>query len=493
MARETKIKEGFLYDIWKSQNFIHPLTTIDGEEVAVLNCGMLNNETAGPDFKNAKIRIGNLTFIGDVEIDNSYSDWKAHGHNLDSKYNKVILHVALNNPNGYTHVFTREGRKIPSLKLSSFIDNNVLEKIKSSNDYPSNSDNNFIKCQSLAGLNLLEAKEKFVSELGFQRFQKKCLKIYNRLKELEYIRELNLNEPFITYDLSKQFHERNFEHKDFYDKNIWKQLFYEFIFEALGYSQNKSQMLNLAKHANINFLMKLDKDGIILDKYEAVLFHIAGLLKDEIKYHDEETLKYIEKLKINWNAYRTLYDSKLMEDAEWNFFKQRPQNFPTIRIAGGARILYQLIFNDLVAQIEKKITEIHNPKVLINSLRTMFVVKADGYWKNHFVFGEKSKTEINYFIGAARADEILVNVILPFFSVYFTVFGKKELSKKILKIYSVFEQREENQIINGMIKALNMNDEAKRTVITQGLIELFRNWCSKNKCLECEIGKIVFN
>lgn len=493
MARETKIKEGFLYEIWKSQSFTTQLSTIDGEEISILNCGILNNETAGPDFKNAKIRIGNLTFIGDVEIDNSYSDWKAHGHNLDNKYNKVILHVALNNPNGYTHVYTRDGRKIPSLKLSTFIDKNILDKIKTSAENVSNAEGNFIKCQSLLEINSLEEKEKFISELGFQRFQKKCVKIYNRLKELEYVRELNLNEPFITYDLSKQFHERNFEHKDFYDKNIWKQLLYEFIFEALGYSLNKTQMLTLSKHANINFLHKLDKDGIILDKYEAVLFYISGLLNDDVKYRDEETLKYIEKLKLNWNSYRAFYDSKLMEEAEWNFFKQRPQNFPTIRIAGGARFLYQLIFNDLFAQIEKKITEIHNPKVLINSLRSMFVIKADGYWKNHFVFGEKSKTEINYFIGATRADEILVNVILPLFSVYFTVFGKNELSKKILKIYSVFEQREENQIINGMIKALNIKDNAQRTIITQGLIELFRNWCSKNKCLECEIGKVVFN
>ncbi|MCX7875557.1 MAG: DUF2851 family protein [Melioribacteraceae bacterium] len=493
MARETKIKEGFLYNIWKSQNFIHPLTTLNGDEITILNCGTLNEELAGPDFKNARIRIGNLTFVGDVEIDNSYSDWKAHGHNLDNKYNKVILHIALSNPNNYTHVFTRDGRKIPSIKLSSFIDKEQLDKLKTEQDNLTANENLFIKCQTLINGSSYDSKIKFITELGFQRFQKKCLKIYNRLKELEFVKELDLKEPIITYELTQQFHERNFEHKDFYDKNIWKQLFYEFVFEALGYSQNKVQMTNLAKHANINFLLKLDKDGIILDKYESILFHVAGLLNENINYEDEETKKYIERLKLNWNSYRSLYDNKFMNETEWNFFKQRPQNFPTIRIAGGARLLYQLIFNDLISQIEKKITEIHNPKVLINSLRTMMIVKADGYWKNHFVFGEKSKIEVNYFVGASRADEILVNVILPIFSVYFEVFGKKDLSKKILKVFSIFEHREENQIINNMITAMDVKEEARKALITQGLIELFRNWCSKNKCLECEIGKIVFN
>ena len=69
----------------------------------------------------------------------------------------------------------------------------------------------------------------------------------------------------------------------------------------------------------------------------------------------------------------------------------------------------------------------------------------------------------------------------------------KDLSKKILKVFSIFEHREENQIINNMITAMDVKEEARKALITQGLIELFRNWCSKNKCLECEIGKIVFN
>jgi len=131
--------------------------------------------------------------------------------------------------------------------------------------------------------------------------------------------------------------------------------------------------------------------------------------------------------------------------------------------------------------------------VLINSLRSFFVVKSDGFWKNHYVLDQKSNGEIKYFIGVARADEIVVNVVLPFFSVYFDIFGNQALSKKIIKLYSIYEQRSENQIITDMAQSLNMNDHIQKTIYAQGMIELFRNNCSRNRCLECEIGKVIFN
>jgi hypothetical protein len=171
----------------------------------------------------------------------------------------------------------------------------------------------------------------------------------------------------------------------------------------------------------------------------------------------------------------------------------RPQNFPTVRIAGGARILSELLQNNMISLLAKKITEIHNLSVLNNSLRSVFIIRSDGFWRNHYIFDQTAHSEIKYFVGAGRADEIIVNVVLPFFSVYFEVFGNPELSKKILKLYNIYQQHSENQIINEVAQALDLTEQANRTVYAQGLIELFRNFCSKNKCLECEIGKTVFN
>ena len=99
--KEPKISENILYDIWKAQHFQSSLMTVNGDDLSVLDAGTHNTDEAGPDFKNARIRIGNLTYVGDIEIDCDYSDWKSHGHNIDIKYSKVILHATLFNKGSY--------------------------------------------------------------------------------------------------------------------------------------------------------------------------------------------------------------------------------------------------------------------------------------------------------------------------------------------------------------------------------------------------------
>ncbi|MCX6170922.1 MAG: DUF2851 family protein [Ignavibacteriales bacterium] len=491
--KNSKIHESTLYEIWKKQSYQHPLKTSTGEEITILDVGVHNQETGGPDFKNARIRIGNLTYIGDIEIDSNYSDWKTHGHNIDSKYTKVILHASLLNTNNYGYVYTREGRKVPSICFSDFIEIEHLEEIKKEVEVHNENSGSSIKCAVNIDQVNQDIIEKVLQQLGIIRFEKKCNKVFNRLKELQFIKELNIKEPVISYELSSQFHERKFNHSDFRSKEIWQQLFYELIFEALGYSKNKSQMINLAQAVNVNYLSKIENDGVLVEKYEAAFLFISGLALGSNSVTEEVSKKYLEKISYHWNSIRPFYDGKYFDETHWHFFRMRPQNFPTIRIAGGARLVRELLHKNMISVITRKIDEIYNLSVLVNSLRSFFIVKSDGFWKNHYVLDQKANGEIKYFIGVARADEIVVNVVLPFFSVYFDVFGNQQLAKKIVKVYSLYEQRSENQIVTDMAQSLNMNDHVQSTIYTQGMIELFRNYCSRNRCLECEIGKIIFN
>lgn len=489
----SKIHETTLYEIWKRKSYKNPLRTSSGEEITILDVGVHNQETAGPDFKNARIRIGNFTYVGDIEIDNDYTDWKTHGHNIDNKYNKVILHASLVNRNNYGHVYTRDGRKVPSICFTSFVENSNLENIKKETDEQNAEAFSKIKCITCIDRTNDELKIKFLQHLGIARFEKKCKKVYNRLKELQFIKELKIKEPVLGYELTSKFHDRKFHYSDFRSKDIWQQLLYELVFEALGYSKNKSQMLNLARSSNIHFLNTIENDGVLIEKYEAALFFISGLAQDPASSAEVATKKYLEKISLHWNSISSSYDGKFFEETYWHFFRLRPQNFPTVRIAGGARLLKELLHNNMIAILTKKITEIHNLPVLINSLRSVFVVRADGYWKNHYIFDQTANSEIKYFVGASRADEIVVNVILPFFSIYFDIFGNHELSKKIMRIYNIYQQRSENQIINEVAQALNLPGHTTSSVLAQGMIELFRNYCSRNRCLECAIGKAVFN
>jgi len=493
MGSEQKIQESILYEIWQKHHFNDIIKVDNGDDIFIIDKGSRNENSAGPDFKNARIRIGNLTYVGDVEIDIDYSDWKTHGHNIDNKYNSVILHVTLTNKNNHGYVYTRNGRKVPSICLSNLIHDETIEKLKSSIDVDRKDTISLLKCSEANRTVPFEVKEKFLTKLGIERFNKKCKRIYERLKELQFLKELNIKEPAISYELTPKFHERQFKHSDFSNKEVWQQLFYELVFEALGYSKNKVPMTTLAQYANIDFLKKIERDGVIIQKFEAALFYISGLINSNKEVNEEESKKYLDSILLHWNSIKPFYDGKYMNETQWHFFRLRPQNFPTIRIAAGARIINEILHEDLIGVIAKKITEIQKLTVLINSLRSLFVIKSEGYWKNHYVFNQLAKNEIKYFVGATRADEIVINVILPFFAVYFEIFGNKILPKKIMKVYSIYEQKSENQIITDVGNALSLNEYINKTILSQGMIDLFRSYCSKGKCLECEIGKVAFN
>ncbi|HSD63111.1 MAG TPA: DUF2851 family protein [Ignavibacteriaceae bacterium] len=490
--KQDKFLEKFLYEIWKNRNFSKELTTNDEQTIKILDAGTENKETGGPDFKHARIQIGNLTYSGDVEIDGTHSDWKSHGHHLNKKYNSVILHVVFNNSHNDACVYTQDGRKVQSFSLEPFLDENVRKKIQQAILSERSGRINKMPCAELN--NELDEKEKldFVYSLGIERFKQKCEKVLLRLKELVYLKEVNLREPVVNYEPDKNFYQRIFTAKDFDDTEIWEQLIYESMFEALGFSKNKDIMRRLSASVELKYLKKFvtNKDFIAL--MEAIYFNISGLIPPVEKIPDEETSEYVKKMVELWVINKNGYDGKMFHSNQWNFSKLRPYNFPTVRIAGGVRLLCLLLRSGLIPAIIKEFESFNNNKKIINSLRSYIVVKGEGFWHNHYTFEQASNVKINYFVGVSRADEIIVNVLLPVFSVYFDLFNRKEISRKVLKIYLNYYQQSENSLVNEVAETLNLGDAWKRSVFYQGMIDLFRNYCSKNNCLECSIGKKVF-
>ncbi|MBU2507682.1 MAG: DUF2851 family protein [Bacteroidetes bacterium] len=494
MNNPPKIYEDKLHSAWQSQSFTKKLKTLTGDEITVLDAGSKNEDTAGPDFKNARIRIGNLIYVGDIEIDCEYEHWKLHGHNIDSKHNKVILHASLINKQNQHYVYTKDGRRVPTICLSRFLESDFHYKYSQDATVKNKLNNNCnLKCSFAADKLEYDIKRKFVSKLGIERFKKKCERVFARLKEITYLHQLSIHEPVIKYDMRSDFDNREFKPQDFKDKIIWQQLFYEMIFEALGYSKNKSIMLSLAQAVNFNVFTKLGNDGEFVERVESLLFNASGLMPDVSNLPESEYSIYTKRLAENWENLSRIYDGQTFNEADWHFFKLRPQNFPTVRLAGGVRIIDAIIHKNLIETIIKRFEDVNNLEVLIRILRSSFVIKSDGYWRNHYIFDQPSKEGVKYFIGVSRADELVINVILPVFSVYFDIFGKEELSRKCLKIYNIYQQKSDNKIIREVAECLKTPEFLKKTMLSQGMLELFRNYCSKQRCLECEIGKIVFN
>lgn len=493
MMENIKINEKFLCEIWKKQEFEKVLTTQENERITVIDLGTENTEFGGPDFRNARIKIGNITYQGDIEIDLHHSDWKGHGHFLNKKYNKVVLHVVLYNHSSEHYVLTPEGRKVQSILLESFLKNDIRTDLQQAIiSERENRLENKMPCSQLNSAISKKEKLAYMFDLGFARFRHKRERMLQRLKEITYLSELNLKEPIIQYDLDENFSKRKFVSKDFTNKTIWHQLIYESIFEALGYTNNKDIMRRLAEAADIRFLNKFINEEDFVFIAESVLFNVAGLVPEVEILPDEETTEYSRKVYQQWKKIEKSYDGRTFHSTNWHFYKLRPQNFPTIRIAGGARLLYKLLKENLVEDFITLFQKTNNPRRLASDMRKLLIVKAQGFWKKHFVFDQPSKADLSYFIGLSRVDEIIINIILPIMSIYFETFNKHELARKVLKLYLNFYQIGDNSVVNEVSKTLALDDAGKRTVYSQGMIELFKDYCTKDKCLECNIGKKVF-
>ena len=94
-AARTLSQERLVHSLWAERRYDgKDLQTTDGRRLTILAPGILN-DGAGPDFRDARIRIDGTAWAGSVEIHLTSSSWIDHGHQKDPLYNSVVLHVAL--------------------------------------------------------------------------------------------------------------------------------------------------------------------------------------------------------------------------------------------------------------------------------------------------------------------------------------------------------------------------------------------------------------
>lgn len=85
--------EKLLQFIWQFGYYNNAnLTTTDGDNLTIIFPGSLNKDQ-GPDFSNAKVRIGLTLLAGTIELHLKTSDWQKHQHQHDPNYRNVILHA----------------------------------------------------------------------------------------------------------------------------------------------------------------------------------------------------------------------------------------------------------------------------------------------------------------------------------------------------------------------------------------------------------------
>ena len=79
------MEEKLIQYVWQLRLFpTDGLKTVDGEDVEVIDQGLLNTNS-GPDFFNAKIKLDGQLWVGNIEIHVRASDWFRHHHDTRRK------------------------------------------------------------------------------------------------------------------------------------------------------------------------------------------------------------------------------------------------------------------------------------------------------------------------------------------------------------------------------------------------------------------------
>lgn len=429
--------ENLLQAIWFHQRLLQDkLQTTEKVAVRVLHPGFWNHGP-GPDFQGAVIQFGkDKPISGDVEIDLQTSDWKAHGHDENPEFKKVILHVTWENA----------GEKIPhpTLLLKPVIDATLRDlDLWLGNDNPKLPEVMLGKCH--APLKNLAAREleELLRQAGLVRLQEKAFHLAARAKQ-----------------------------------KGWEQTLWEGLLRGLGYKQNTWPMQRLAE-----LTQESGKDCGTLLHCQARFFGLSGLLPHDFAGKNHE---YGRTLWDFWWRERARFDDAILPRQMWRFSSTRPTNHPQRRIA----LASQWFWNGQVTRALSQWFE--NPgKYPDSSLLELLEGKPDEFWSWHYTLTSKKAKRLEPLIGKQRVTDLAVNVVLPWF------WAKGEKAKAE-ELYQTWPAAEDNSVLRKLRMRLFANATPpvlRKAAIQQGLIQVSRDYCERcnSLCEGCEFPGVVID
>lgn len=345
------MQESLLQFIWQYSLYSPVgLRTQAGENVTVVHPGTLNRD-AGPDFLKARIRIGNTTLIGHVELHIRSSDWNRHGHSGDKAYGNVILHV----------VYVDDAPEaaspgVPVLELASFIPAYVLERYT----------------------HLLHTAQRIPCE-----------------QQHQYVSPLT-KDAWLSRLLAERWEARltNWERILEQTQGNWRALLFHRLAVALGGKVNGEVFGMLAQSLPLTVLEKYREN---LPQLEALLFGQAGMLNGVFK---EE---YPRALQDEYHFLHAKHNLTSLPAHLWKFMRMRPASFPTLRIAQLATLMHR------EPQLLSRLLEEGAPVLE----KMLLATEASEYWQTHYRFDEPAVKRSRKALGEDLVRNVLINVVAP--------------------------------------------------------------------------------
>jgi len=416
------MKEDFLHHLWQHKKFaVTNLKTTNEEPLQILHSGHYL-QLSGPDFLNAQIIIGNQKWAGNIEIHLKSSDWYLHHHEKDHAYDSVILHVVWEHD---TPVFSTNSIEIPTLELKNYVDKHTLQNYLALMCHKQ-----WIFCE-----NDLENVSEFLIDNWLERL------FVERL-------ERKSTEIFDLLEISN---------------NDWEGVLFSMLAKNFGLNTNGSVFLAMAKSIPFSVIRK---ETFFQTHLEALFFGQLNML--EADFQDTYMLELQRQYAFFKNKYQLV--SNVFQQVA--FFKHRPDNFPTIRIAQLAALYTkeQNLFSKIM-KLQK-----------LEDYYALFNVVISEYWENHYNFDKKSPKKQKK-ISKSFVDLLLINTLIPFRFAYNQIMQIDDFQD----VFNLMMQLapEKNTIVD-RFKECGL--EAKNAFHSQALLQLKTQYCERKKCLNCAIG-----
>ena len=396
------------------------LVTADGESLTVVHCGKINRD-AGPDFLEGKIKIGNTTLVGNIELHIKSSDWLRHGHQHDAAYQRLILHVV------YENDVPHAAGDTPVLVLKDHIPQHIIAHY--------------------AGL--MQAPEKLP-----------CARQHTSVRDIT-------KESWLSRLLAERWEQKLADWNVLLKNSAedWQNLLYWRTAANFGFKTNATPFLMMAQSLPLHLPAKHRES---LMQIEALVFGQAGMLEDD--FVDD----YPRELQREYDYLRKKYKLKPIAKHLWKFLRMRPANFPTIRLAQFAALLHKSV------HLFSQIIETHTVK----EIEPLLEITASSYWDTHFQFDAALEQATPKSLGKSSVQNIIINTIAPIQFLYAAKQDTDALREKALQLLEAVPAEK-----NNITRIWDENEwSAANAAQSQALLQLYNNYCSAKRCLECTVG-----
>ncbi len=455
MHVEEPAAERFLYGLWETGVAGRRFRTTDGRAVEVLSPGRRNTD-AGPDYRDAVVRIDGRVLRGDIEFHALVDDWERHGHHRDPRYNNVVLHFVTSGCPSDARTLRQDGVAVPIVDL----DRHLPEPAESLEQ---------------AGLPTTQA------------FPKPC---WLQEQSAERVRQvIDRASRFRLVEKAARFQEER--HAD-----DWDQIIYRGILEALGYAKNQTPARALADRLPVRSLWQHTQSygaSEAVTHIQAWLFGAAGFL-DGGSPVDIPSEAFFTTLRQLWEGFPERRKIDPLPFQAWTFFRLRPSNFPTRRLAAAAVLVVRFRQHGFAESIARLLRTLQRSRQHpAHELEKLLIVESHGFWNQRdcFLTGKPRKGgRAPQLLGKDRARDIAVNVVLPALAAVAGETDDGHLRTTVNEVYRTYPRLPDNEILRTVRQHVfptlsNAGDGVSTAAQQQGLIYLYKNGCLKGNCALC--------